>query len=816
MRILRHYSEVGNQRSEVRRQKSKSRSHISVFCSPSSVVCLLSSVFCLLFMSSACLAVNSKVIRQNSSADFLKGKSENVVIGSRGTIQLGRAAESLIKEFKGFNDVWSINSIVVSGGTVYFGTSPNGGIYKYSLNKLTKIYPPTEDRPQKTEDRPQNAEHSTQSVRTPQENEDAEEHLSNEHIFAMATDVSGRLLAGISGAECRLCRFEGEKMETIFEPNDAKYIFAIAVDESGSIYLGTGPEGKIYRLNSLGKKPEMIYDSRDKNILSLAVGADGYIYAGSDTRGLVYKIHTQTKKVTVLYDSDQPEITALLTMGDPESDKGLYAAATSAKIVQAQTQFAATTFGGTSAGRPETEDKSEDTLRRVGNKGDRKLEIANTQAASESKPPSGPPPVRKGAKPAQASHIYKITQDGFVTDVFSEAAVFFCLAEKDGKLLVGTGNNANLLSVEPAAEQQVIIYEDEQAAQITAIAISGQTVYLGTANPAKLITLGSGFASEGTYTSDLIDAGQPAAWGKLQLDADIPQGCKVLLSARSGNVEDMNDPTFSEWSKPTEITAPVQLQCPLGRFCQYKLILQSQYGTDSPLIREIATACTVPNLAPQIESVTVSRVKGAGKEGVFKISFAAKDDNEDKLVYKIDFRKLGRTNWIQMKDDLEASSYEWDGKTVEDGRYEIRVTASDARSNTTLTKLTGSRVSDPVVVDNTGPVVKEMKLTSPLKGDPILQKNGKMGTQDDGKYRVLRIEVSDELSAIDKLEYTIDSNDNWISTVPDDLVYDTTDENFTIRIDAEKDLPKGDHVITVKVSDADDNTTYKTLEVNVD
>jgi hypothetical protein len=89
----------------------------------------------------------------------------------------------------------------------------------------------------------------------------------------------------------------------------------------------------------------------------------------------------------------------------------------------------------------------------------------------------------------------------------------------------------------------------------------------------------------------------------------------------------VNDPTFSEWSEPAEITEPIQLQCPLGRFCQYKLILQSQYGTDSPLIREIVVACTVPNLAPQIESVTAGRIKGAGKEGFFKISFAAKDDN---------------------------------------------------------------------------------------------------------------------------------------------------------------------------------------------
>ena len=754
-----------------------------------------------LFLSSSSFAVTSKVIRHNSSVELMKGRTENVVISSRGTIQLGLAAESTICDFKlpnadlvnkNANDVWSINCIVVSGGTVYFGTSPNGGIYKYSLNKLTKIYPLDTERSR--------SEKEKDSKKSDDEQVEDEEHLSNEHIFAMATDMSGRLLAGISGAECRLCRFAGDKAETVFEPNDAKYIFALAVDQGGSIYLGTGPEGKIYKLDSAGKKPEMIYDSRDKNILSLAVGADGYIYAGSDTRGLVYKVNTRTKKVTVLYDSEQPEITALLSTEDSGSKTSLYAAATSAKIVQTQEKFAASMLASTSAGRPEAQEKSAESAGE--NKGGRKLEIANTQADSEDKTPARQPPVRKGAKPAQASHIYKITQDGFVTDVFGEAAVFFCLAEYDGKMLVGTGNNADLFSVDPAAEQQAVIYEDEQAAQITAIAISGRTVYLGTANPAKLITLGSAFASEGTYTSDLIDAGQPATWGKLQLEANIPQGCKVLVSARSGNVEDVNDPTFSEWTKPVEITAPVQLQCPLGRFCQYKLILQSQYGTESPLIREIAVACTVPNVAPQIESVTVSREKGASKNGVFKISFAAKDDNDDKLIYTIDFRKVGRAGWIQMKDELESSSYEWDGKTVEDGRYEIRVTASDARSNTTLTELTGSRISEPVVVDNTGPVVKEMKLTPPLK--------------DNGKYWVLGIEVSDQLSAIDKLEYTIDSNDKWISTVPDDLVYDTTNENFTIRIDAEKELPKGDHVITVKVSDASDNTTYKTLEVNVD
>ena len=92
-----------------------------------------------LFFGSVCSAVTSKITRHATGPDMLKGQAKDVVISSRGTIQMGRAAEMVVEEFK---DVWSVNSIIVSGGTIYIGTSPNGGIYKYSLDKLTKIYPP--------------------------------------------------------------------------------------------------------------------------------------------------------------------------------------------------------------------------------------------------------------------------------------------------------------------------------------------------------------------------------------------------------------------------------------------------------------------------------------------------------------------------------------------------------------------------------------------------------------------------------------------------------------------------------------------------
>jgi hypothetical protein len=73
--------------------------------------------------------------------------------------------------------------------------------------------------------------------------------------------------------------------------------------------------------------------------------------------------------------------------------------------------------------------------------------------------------------------------------------------------------------------------------------------------------------------------------------------------------------------------------------------------------------------------------------------------------------------------------------------------------------------------------------------------------------------VTDELSAIGKVEYTVDSDANWMGVVPDDLVYDTTSENFTILTEK---LALGQHVIALRLADDVGNTTYKTFDINIE
>jgi hypothetical protein len=52
-----------------------------------------------------------------------------------------------------------------------------------------------------------------------------------------------------------------------------------------------------------------------------------------------------------------------------------------------------------------------------------------------------------------------------------------------------------------------------------------------------------------------------------------------------------------------------------------------------------------------------------------------------------------------------------------------------------------------------------------------------------------------------------------MGVVPDDLVYDTTSENFTILTEK---LTLGQHVIALRLADDVGNTTYKTFDITIE
>ena len=55
---------------------------------------------------------------------------------------------------------------------------------------------------------------------------------------------------------------------------------------------------------------------------------------------------------------------------------------------------------------------------------------------------------------------------------------------------------------------------------------------------------------------------------------------------------------------------------------------------------------------------------------------------------------------------LTTATFEWDTKLVADGRYQVKVVASDARTNPKGHGRESWRVSDPVTIDNTAPLMR--------------------------------------------------------------------------------------------------------------
>lgn len=704
------------------------------------------------------LAVTTVITRHEAGTDFIEGESKKVIVDSDGTLRLAQHS-TVIDCGQLLDDAWSVHSIVAdSAGVLYLGTGPDAGVIRYAEGKAEKIYP----------------------LGPADSNELTGSAIRNEHVFSMGLDVAGRLLIGISGEEGRLVRF-ADKPEVVFEDDRVQYIFAITTDEEGAVYLGTGPEGLVFRLDPFCQNAELIYDAKDNSILSLAVHGD-VIYAGSDERGLIYKIDPAAKGASVLYDSEQNEVPAVLV----DESGVIYAVSTSAQAAQIQLKASGISIKK-KPGRPDGIEQEE------GTQATDSINTANNDKNKEEKKEK-PTPEAPLPPPAKiAGHVYRITPDGFVTDIFSEIAVLYSLLQMDGTLWLGTGNEGQLFSIDPQTEQRAIAFEDKISSQVTtAVEVDG-VVYLGLSNPARLIRLDKALESNGIFESALIDAGQPARWGKLQIEADIPDGCQIEMSCRSGNVKDPNDATFSDWSEPVVLTEATVLDCPVARFCQYRLTFTSD-TVATPVVRQVTVAHVIPNLAPNVVSVQVERTRDKKRPYMIEVEFDAKDDNKDELEYSLEFRRAGRTGWIPLKEELDKYSFQWDGRTVEDGRYEVRVTANDRKSNTPETTLTGSRVSDVFVIDNGAPEIKWAHLL--VEGSDV----------------VTELLVEDAFSVLGSVRYTVNSNEKWVTAMPDDLVYDTLSESFTIRIE---NLEPGDHVIAFAISDDLGNIRYKTYEVTI-
>jgi hypothetical protein len=411
--------------------------------------------------------------------------------------------------------------------------------------------------------------------------------------------------------------------------------------------------------------------------------------------------------------------------------------------------------------------------------------------------------------------VYRIDPDGFVTEIFRQPLLVLALVEKNGTLLVATGGptEGQIYQVDPAAEETIVLGKVNPKQVLSLLPTSDGRIYMGLANVGGIATLSPGYAAEGKYTSPVLDAQQVSRFGNVQLHGALPQGTSLTVATRSGNVKDSAQKSWSEWSKDVPASEFVKIASPPARFLQYRLTFGSaREGKISPVVEDVSVAYQMPNLPPQIKSIKITPTPDVAAAGATPaggdvepvripttrrqmIAWESADANADPLVFSLYFRRGASAPWILMKDRVRENQFEWDTRSVADGRYEVKVVASDAAANPPGKGKTAARVSDPVLVDNTSPVIGDLKWAR--KGAAVQ----------------VDLTVVDRTSVVAAVDYAVDSGREWQAVLPSDNIFDGPEETVSFSVPG---LSAGTHQLTLRATDAKGNQAFENVFVQTE
>ena len=103
------------------------------------------------------------------------------------------------------------------------------------------------------------------------------------------------------------------KLTEVFNTQQT-YVWSSAVDNQGNVYLGTGHDGKTYKIPPSGTGA-VLYDAVELDVTALAVARDGAVFAGTSPDGKVYRI-TADGRADVYFDPGDKYIWSLAVMSD--------------------------------------------------------------------------------------------------------------------------------------------------------------------------------------------------------------------------------------------------------------------------------------------------------------------------------------------------------------------------------------------------------------------------------------------------------------------------------------------------------------------
>jgi sugar lactone lactonase YvrE len=708
------------------------------------------ALFCLC-ISSLASAESTRTWVQTKYEDFEKGSTHGVAINSDGSLSLAPAFNLLFTSPSTY--IWDLAAD--TEGNVYAAAGSPARVYKVTPSgKASIIFAAQELQVQALAVAPDGTIYAATSPDGkvykiarggPAPGKSGEgEHTTAELAAAQEGAKPG---TGEEKTRAAVAVDPNYSATVLFDPK-TKYIWALALDKAGRLYVGTGDRGEILRVDPKGQG-SLFFQSDEAQIRALALDASGNLIAGTDGSGLVYRI-TPAGEGFVLYSAPKKEITSVAV--DARGD--IYAAGAGDKRA-----------AGGAAPQP-LPGPTQAPVPQVGPSG------APSQPGSASVltvPPSAMLNIG-------GSEVYRISADGSPRTLWSskEDLVYALAFDSSGRLLAGTGNKGKIYVITGRDYTDLV---KASANQVTAFARAPKGgIYAATCNLGKIFQLGPGSADEGTYESDVFDAKIFSKWGRVEVRGTG----KYELYARSGNV-DNPDRNWSPWKK-VDLQKELPAQAPSARYIQWKAVLVP--GTPAANIDSVTLFYLPKNVAPEVNEVTVvvgarvppgARVMPASETGAdigpatvtdkrsIAVKWKARDANDDDLVYSVYYRADGETRWKLLRDGVENRYVNLESDVFPDGGYTILVVASDAPSHSPEDTLTGQATSARFEVDNTPPHIESLNAS----------------VEDDQVHLTFR--AVDSFSPIDHAEYSIDAGD-WQIAEPVGQISDYKIENYDFRV----------------------------------
>jgi len=774
-------------------------------------------------------AVGTSYWTQSNETDFNTGTLENVVATNLGELKLSRAVNTLLEEDPRISTVNRL--IEAPDGTIYAGTGPSAVLLQIKDQKISTAatIPDATDILSMAIDKAGALLIGTggekgRVLRIDKPGDKPHELFSADgvqYIWGLAATSDGNVYAA-TGPTGKLFQIKPDGTSKVLLETDENNLLSLISDGRDLLYIGTDPHGLVYRVNRLTGESFVVYNAPEAEITALALDAKGNLYAATGE---------------AREEPPQPPQTA------PDAEKGGRPEGGQTGVPIPSTPPEAPTKPKPpepNPGRPDPIPNGHASLQRdpaaVCLLGDNDPAAPSDNGASpipRGKPETAPsenpeapkqPPVdtaNTGEPKPEGNAVYKIDPDGFVTEIFRQPVLVLAMVEKNGTLLIATGSEGQIYQVDPDAGETIALAKVD-AKQVTCLlpARDGQ-VYVGMANVGSIATMSDGFASRGTFLSPVLDATQISRFGKVRLHGSLPAGASLMVSTRSGNVKEASEKNWSKWTDDVPAHDFLPVKSPSARFLQYRLTLATKDPRKSPIVDDVSIAYQMPNLAPQIKAIRV--VSGADAAAlaaaaaqspqagsptpsapidarrveaapVVNIVWDASDPNSDPLSYSLYFRRGTDLPWILLRDGLTDNNFQWDTRLVADGRYQIKVVASDAGANAPGAGKTASRVSEPVVVDNTPPDIGDIKWK-----------------QAGGTVHI-ELTAVDQSSTVAAVDYVVDSGKDWQFVLPVSNIYDSPTEEVSFDL---KGLSPGTHQVTLRATDSKGNQAFQNVFVKV-